>query len=123
MATKHETIKLVLPNSAFALLLLMFPLFSWAQLDPSVIRLDLPEAIVNFYEGSPDKAISDDFNGTDLDTSANGWKYRDDSQWTYGDPEVMVSIVDSSYLSLRGEGTGGQGSGISSKNTSQYGST
>lgn len=121
MATKHETIKFVLPNSTFALFLLMLPLFSWAQLDPSVNRLDLPEAIVNFYEGSPDEAISDDFNGADLDTSANGWKYRDDSQWTYGDPEVMVRIVDSSYLSLRGEGTGDQGSGISSKNTSQYG--
>ena len=59
-------------DSTFVLLVLMISSFSWAQLDSSVVRLALPEAIVPFYEGSPDDAISDDFNGVDLDTSANG---------------------------------------------------
>lgn len=121
MSKSHKVLKRLQPVSTFFPLVLMISSFSWAQLDSSVVRLALPEAIVSFYESLPDDAISDDFNGADLDTSANGWNYRDDSQWTYGDPKVMVGIVDSSYLSLRGEGTGDQGSGISSKNSSQYG--
>lgn len=104
-----------------------------AQVDEGVSnRLTPPEGVEAFYETSPNPQISDDFNGSSVDFTR--WAYRnDDKSLEWGTDENSVYIeseVDHSWVTLKGikqtvnvggEIEEGLGSGLVSKNYTQYG--
>jgi hypothetical protein len=104
-----------------------------AQVDEGVAnRLTPPEGVEAFYESSPNTQISDDFNGSSVDFTR--WAYRNGNKaldWGTDENSVYIeSDADHSWVTLKGikqtvnvggEIEEGLGSGIVSKNTSQYG--